>query len=98
MFKNIVAILLISVGLFSEPLVEYATDPGYKADVLQIKRPTSKAISASSKINNIVTEESDRVKLAIFNYHFATNIISYDTTVQKAVSYTHLTLPTTPYV
>ena len=87
MFKNTIAILLIIAGLFSEPIVKYSGEMNFsskQSKILEFKKPDAVDIASSKTINDIVTEENDRIKLAIFNYYFATNIISYDTTVQKA--------------
>tara|TARA_R110002012_G_C11544554_1_gene601778 strand:+ start:607 stop:1059 length:453 start_codon:yes stop_codon:yes gene_type:complete len=87
MLKNTIAIVLISLGLFSESLLGYTTTIKFgetTPEVLRIKKPSAKAISSSSNINDIVTDKNDRIKLAIFNYQFANNVISYETTVQKA--------------
>lgn len=81
--KNLVAISLIAFGcilaikLNEKPKVD---DP---VVILNIEKPTDEIIEIVSPISKLVTDPTDRAKLAIFNQEFATRIISYATDNQK---------------
>lgn len=81
--KNLVAISLIAFGcilaikLNEKPKVD---DP---VVILNIEKPTDEIIGIVSPISKLVTDPTDRAKLAIFNQEFATRIMSYTTDNQK---------------
>jgi len=83
--KNIAAILLIIGGLWGDRIIDWANTPT-KPDneVLSVDKPDQITLSEVSEIDKIITETDDRVKMAIFNFQFATNVLDYNSTVQQA--------------
>ena len=51
--------------------------------VLNIEKPTQVILEAVSPIAKIITDPTDRAKLAIFNQEFAKRVPSYDADVQQ---------------
>lgn len=75
-FKTIVGILIIVVALW--PSVS-------KVDValLDIEKPTAEIVELVSPISSLITDPTDRAKLAIFNQTFANRVKSYDADTQQ---------------
>lgn len=51
--------------------------------VLNIEKPTAAVLEVVSPIAKIITDPTDRAKLAIFNQEFAKRVPSYDADVQQ---------------
>lgn len=82
--KNLVAILLILFGI----IVSITTSTKSVIDkdevaILDIKEPSQEILSFVSPISDIVTDPTDRAKLAIFNQEFANRITNYTTDNQQ---------------
>lgn len=76
--KNLVAIVLILFGLVLA--VTKSTNTVIDKDevaLLDIKEPTQEIISLVTPIAKLVTDPTDRARLAIFNQEFATRILKY---------------------
>ena len=89
MYKNILAIILLVYAVFGEGLLDYLDvvkkpEPNPAAEILDIVKPDEEVIKEVKSFSEIVTEPSDRAKLAIFNYEFAERVLNYDSTVQQA--------------
>ncbi|NDD83584.1 hypothetical protein EBZ38_04780 [bacterium] len=88
MTKNAIAVLLIMYGIFGNSLF-YNPDkpnppsPPPSVAILNIDKPTEAILSKVQKFSDLITDPTDRAKLAIFNHQFATRVINYETNVQK---------------
>ncbi len=89
MFKNILIILLLVYGVFGAGLLDLldspspSPDPQPPAKILNIDKPTEDVLNRVSLFSDIITDPSDRAKLAIFNYEFANRVLAYDATSQQ---------------
>ena len=89
MYKNILAILLLLYSVFGEGLFdkldkpEPKPEPNPAAKILNIDKPTQGVIDEVKSFSDLITDPSDRAKLAIFNNEFATRVAQYNTSVQQ---------------
>lgn len=76
--RTLVGLLLIVIALLpeSKPAVDDAI-------LLNIEKPSQEIIELVSPISNIVTDPTDRVKLAIFNQEFGNRVKAYNSDVQQ---------------
>jgi len=90
MYKNTIAIVLIlyaifGSGLFSllkniTPVPQPEPNP---ASILNIDKPTNDVILRVERFSNLITDPTDRAKIAIFNYDFANRIKTWNTNNQQ---------------
>jgi hypothetical protein len=76
--KNAVAICLVLFGLVLA--IQKSSNVVIDKDeiaILDIKKPAQDIIDLVQPISNLVTDPTDRAKLAIFNQDFATRITNY---------------------
>lgn len=77
---------LLIAGLALVVFVFLSKISGVEKDVtpsLGIQKPTDAISQQVSKINSIVTNDIDRLNLAVFNKVFGDRVVSYDTDIQK---------------
>jgi hypothetical protein len=83
------ALFLITYGMFGAGLLDLldkpqpSPKPEPELAILNIDKPSAEVIEKVKNFSAIITDPTDRAKLAIFNYEFANVLISYDTDVQK---------------
>lgn len=82
--KNTIAISLILFGIVLS-LNQFKPDniDNKNTIVLNIERPSDKIIELVAPIAQLVTDPTDRAKLAIFNQEFANRIVKYEADNQK---------------
>jgi len=89
MYKNILAIILLLYAVFGEGLFDIADkpsptpEPNPASKILDIDKPFDKIIKDVSVFSDLITDPSDRAKIAIFNHEFAQRILTYNTDVQQ---------------
>lgn len=86
MIKNIIALILILIGVFglNIKLPDFPKPkPSPEVSILNIDKPSEEILSLVRHFDELITDPTDRAKIAIFNYQFATNIKTYNTTLQK---------------
>lgn len=76
--KNLIAVGLILFGLF----FALQSSPDTVIDeeeiaILDIKEPTTEILELVRPISSLITDPTDRAKLAIFNQEFANRILKY---------------------
>lgn len=82
--KNLLAIGLIAFGIVlawqnqSNTIIDEE-----EIAILEIEEPTPEILELVQSISDLVTDPTDRAKLAIFNQEFATRITNYETDNQK---------------
>ena len=87
MFKNIIAILLIVIGLagtgwvkLPSPIIKPKPEP---VTILNIDKPSQNIIDKVQKFSTLIKDPTDRAKIAIFNYEFATKVLTYQANLQQ---------------
>ena len=89
MYKNILAIILLLYAVFGEGLFDITDkpsptpEPNPASEILDIDRPSDNVIKDVSVFSDLITDPSDRAKIAIFNYEFAQRVLKYNTDVQQ---------------
>jgi hypothetical protein len=86
MNKNTIAIFLILIGISAGILKNFQTNTIIDNDevaILNIEKPSDDIISLVTPVSRLVTDPTDRAKLAIFNQEFSNRIVKYETDNQK---------------
>jgi hypothetical protein len=85
MFKNIVAVVLIVIGVAGSGLVKLPlpTPKPEPIAILNIEKPSQDVIDRVQKFSSLVKDPTDRAKIAIFNYEFATKVVGYEANLQQ---------------
>ena len=86
MTKNAIAILLIIYGIFGNSLFNLPKPPPPEPPavaILNVEKPSENILNKVQKFSDIITDPTDRAKLAIFNYQFAKNVLGYETNLQQ---------------
>lgn len=91
MHKNIIAIVLVIYAVFGGGLFDIfdnikpspTPEPEPIVEILNIDKPSEEVLSKVQEFSSIITDPSDRAKIAIFNYEFAERVIGYETTSQQ---------------
>jgi len=86
MNKALIGLAFVLIGLFLPQIQERIPDILVKpepAPIIQIAQPDKKIIDKVSSIAALVTDDMDRVKLAIFNDIFSNRILDYDADSQQ---------------
>lgn len=85
-FKNVLAILLLCFGVFGSGIFDIADllpKPEPVATILNINKPSEAVLEKVQIFSETVTDPDDRAKLAIFNYEFASRVISWECNNQQ---------------
>jgi hypothetical protein len=89
MAKNAIAVLLIMYGIFGNSLftpnkpVVPAPLPQPMVSILNIDKPPDSVLSKVQKFSDLITDPTDRAKIAIFNHQFAKNVLTYEAHLQQ---------------
>lgn len=86
---NTIAILLIVYGVFGGSLLDLLDrdinpipEPP-NVTILNIDKPSAEVINSVMPLASAITDPTDKAKMAIFNYEFATRILDYNTNLQQ---------------
>lgn len=87
MYKKILSIVLLMYATFGTGWldlldIEFPSPTPPPAAILNIDLPSQVVKERVTIFSELVTDPSDRAKLAIFNYEFANRILDYSATVQ----------------
>jgi hypothetical protein len=85
MNKSILAIILLAYSVFGGGLLDTLdiTPKPVEVAILEIDTPTPKVLSRVEIFSEIIKDQQDRQKIAIFNYEFAKRVGGYETTSQQ---------------
>jgi hypothetical protein len=85
MFKNIIAVALIAIGLACSGLIKLplSTPKPEPIAILNIEKPSQDVIDRVQKFSSLIKDPTDRSKIAIFNYEFATKVVGYEANLQQ---------------
>lgn len=83
-FKNLIALVLIGIALSGSiknilPVVKPKPDVA----ILNIDKPTDRIIELVSKVSSLITDPTDRAKVAIYSQEFSNRIKNYDVQLQQ---------------
>lgn len=85
MSKYILIIVLLTYGVFGSDIFKlYNPQPAPEPiSILNVNTPTEQIIERVKVFNKLITDPSDRAKIAIFNYEFANRVSNYSTDNQQ---------------
>ena len=86
MRKKIFATILAVYAVFGLSWIDFdwsSIVPQPQQEIIQVDKPSQEIIDEVQVISDIISDPSDRAKLAIFNYEFANRVLGYDTTSQQ---------------
>lgn len=86
MGKKIFATILAVYAVFGLSWIDFdwsSIVPQPQQEIIQVDKPSQEIIDEVQVISDIISDPSDRAKLAIFNYEFANRVLGYDTTSQQ---------------
>jgi hypothetical protein len=81
--KTIIGLALICIGLLLPPHIKINNVDNNNIAILNIDKPTETILSIVAPISSVVTDPTDRAKLAIFNQDFANRVKNYDADTQQ---------------
>lgn len=80
--KKLLDIRLI-IGLIIIAFALYSPSPKIEVNLLNIDKPTPDIIEAVDPLSKLITDPTDRAKIAIFNHVFSSRVKTYDTDLQQ---------------
>ena len=90
MYKNLLAVVLLVYSVFGLGWLDILDQPFPKpqpeptpAKIIDVNTPSAEVERRVNVFSEIVTDPSDRAKVAIFNYEFANRVISYEADSQQ---------------
>ena len=90
MYKNIAALILIIYALFGGGLIDQLKNIVPKPSpepkpvaILNIDKPSENVLSRVERFSSLITDPTDRAKIAIFNHDFANRIKNWQTNNQQ---------------
>lgn len=86
MYKKFLVIVLLTYAMFGGGLLDLLDKPTPEpepAKILNINTPSNNVANRVQLFSDLVTDPTDRAKLAIFNYEFAKRVASYDADNQQ---------------
>lgn len=86
MIKKILATLLIAYGIFGFDFIRVnlpKPKPPEPVVILNVDKPSAAIIDAVKSLSTLVKDPTDRAKIAIFNYEFATKVKNYNASLQQ---------------
>ena len=75
-FRTLVGLCLIALALWTPK-------PQVEIKLINVDKPSQEIIELVQPISNLVTDPTDRAKLAIFNQAFANRVRGYDAELQQ---------------
>lgn len=87
MYKRFLALVLLVYGVFGtgwlDLLDKPLPEPEPPAKILNINTPSEAVKERVEIFAQLITDPSDKAKIAIFNYDFAQRVVGYETTAQQ---------------
>lgn len=87
MNKKVLAIILLIYSVFGGGLLDLldrpTPNPTPPAKILNIDTPSKEVQESVQAFSDLITDPSDRAKIAIFNYEFANRVLNYSAEVQQ---------------
>lgn len=87
MYKRFLALVLVVYGVFGTGWLDLLDrplpDPKPPAKILTIQTPSEIVQKRVEIFANLISDPTDKAKIAIFNYDFAQRVVNYETTAQQ---------------
>jgi hypothetical protein len=86
---SIISLSLILYAIFGGGLLDILDTPTPKpapapeVSILNIDKPSAEILDRVKVFSELISDPTDRAKIAIFNYEFANSLVNYDTDIQK---------------
>lgn len=81
--KNLIALVLLSLALYKPVLSLIPVFPKPDVAILNIDRPSDEIIELVKPISTLITDPTDRAKMAIYSQEFASRVKTYDAQLQQ---------------
>jgi hypothetical protein len=81
--RNLIALVLIGIALYKPLLSIIPMTPKPDIAILNIDKPNEEIIELVKPISSLITDPTDRAKVAIYSQEFANRIKKYDTDLQQ---------------
>lgn len=81
--RNLLALILIGIALYEPVINVIPHTPKPDVSILNIDKPSDAIIEVVKPVANLITDPTDRAKMAIFSQEFATRVKGYDTDCQQ---------------
>lgn len=75
-FRTLIGLVVIALALWN-------TKTEKDIQLIQVDKPTQEIIEIVAPVSHLITDPTDRAKLAIFNQTFANRVKGYDTDLQQ---------------
>ena len=85
--KNVIAAFLLLFSVFGNGFMDWfdfipRPEPE-NVSILNVEKPSQEVKDKVMFFSDLVTDPSDRAKIAIFNYEFAKRVLAWDANVQQ---------------
>lgn len=81
--KNLLALVLLGLALYQPILNLIPISPKPDVAILNIDRPSDEIIELVNPISSLITDPTDRAKMAIYSQEFASRVKTYDAQLQQ---------------
>lgn len=87
MIRKTLAIIFLCYALFGQGLFDLLDkpwpEPAPNQAILNIEKPSQDVIDRVQIFSSLISDNSDKAKIAIFNYEFASRILNWNTDSQQ---------------
>jgi len=81
--KNLIALVLLGIALCQPILNIVPISPKPDVAILNIDRPSDEVIELVKPVSSLITDPTDRAKVAIYSQEFANRVKTYDAQLQQ---------------
>jgi len=81
--RNLLALVLIGIALYQPILSVIPISPKPEVAILNIDKPSDEIVELVKPVSSLITDPTDRAKVAIYSQEFANRIKKYDTDLQQ---------------
>jgi hypothetical protein len=81
--RNLIALVLLGFALYKPVLNLIPVFPKPDVAILNIDRPSDEIIELVKPLSSLITDPTDRAKMAIYSQEFAGRVKSYDAQLQQ---------------
>ena len=81
--RTVIGLALVIVGVFWGQIREWKPTPFDPAPVIEVEQPSEEILERVSSISKLVTDDEDRLRLAVFNKVFSDRVGFYDANSQQ---------------
>jgi hypothetical protein len=81
--RNLIALILLGIALYQPILSIVPISPKPDVAILNIDRPSDEVIELVKPLSALITDPTDRAKMAIYSQEFANRVKTYDAQLQQ---------------